>query len=234
MSQTPQRPFVPQQTPPAPRESTRAVEFKLGRPFVHGVRPEKRAVPPRPAVKAAPVAQPVRTAPPPLPLVYDPPAPTPPSETEAVISPQRTESLAPIEQFLHTDSFVQDEIAGIAEYSYELPPVEHFMDAVPDDETSDTAEWGEADWRQFDWRSAAALGDAGDPEATNAWRETDWEKAPTPARDARDTAAKAIADALDGIARRIREGNLEVPSPGSVASPADIAATLAKLLGVER
>jgi hypothetical protein len=139
--------------------------------------------------------------------------------------------------------------------SYELPPVEHFMDAVAEDgaapggngdpithafdpapEDADAAapEWGDTDWAQYDWRAAAALGEGADPAATSAWSETDWENASLPARDVRETAAKAIADALDGIARRIRDGELVVPSTGAGANPAAIAATLAALLGVKR
>lgn len=236
MKHTPQRPFVP--TPGSrPRiETAGALAFRIAHPFVHGTRPVKSAgnAPPSPP-------------PPPLPLVYVPPVNAPPP----------MDTLAPIEQFLHAEPAVQSEPPGIDEYAYELPPVEHFMDRepeesgfgstgseepateAPDGELAgevDTSEWSAADWQQFDWRSAAALGDASDPAASNAWSETDWEKAPPPpsGRDVRDSAAKAIADALDGIARRIREGDLSLPSPGSVSSPADIAATLAALLGVKR
>jgi len=166
------------------------------------------------------------------------------------------ERLSPIEDFLHARTSAEGEPAGIEDYGYELPPVEHFMDAPPGDASvafegndepvaqtprsapsgePDTSEWSEADWQQFDWRSAAALGDATDPAASSAWRETNWENAPPKGRDGpAETAAKAIADALDGIARRIREGDLSLPSPGSINGPGDIAATLAALLGVKR
>jgi hypothetical protein len=165
------------------------------------------------------------------------------------------ETLAPIEQFLETEPARIEPMPGITEYSYELPGVEHFVDAPAEDTRMTSAEstqasdeyfpdvgevqsaeteWGEAEWQQFDWRSAASLGEAGDPAASDAWLDTDWDKSPMPPAAKRESAAKAIADALDGIARRIREGELAIPSPGSGATPADIAATLAKLLGGNR
>ena len=84
------------------------------------------------------------------------------------------------------------------------------------------------------------VADDSDPDANDAWSETDWDKASPPpsspptGRLTPQSAAKAIADALDGIARRIREGDLSLPSQGSLTSAADIAATLAALLGVKR
>jgi hypothetical protein len=145
----------------------------------------------------------------------------------------------------------------------DLPPIEHFIDPLPEvaafaptDEEfygaqrysgqTDTdsgagraeTEWIETDWQQYDWRSAAALGETGNPddEASVAWAATDWEgrlpvsRAPPGTRGAAD----AIASALDEIAQRIRNGDLSLPSPGTVTDPAAIAATLAALLGVKR
>jgi hypothetical protein len=117
--------------------------------------------------------------------------------------------------------------AGNGELAVQEPGLEQTeADAV-------APEWGDTDWAQYDWRSAAALGEA-DHAASSAWSETDWENASPPARDVRETAAKAIADALDGIARRIRDGELAIPAPGPGVNPATIAATLAALLGVKR
>ena len=97
-------------------------------------------------------------------------------------------------------------------------------------------EWVETDWQQYDWRSAAALGESGatDVEASNAWARTDWDARLPSRREQRQTAADAIASALDQIAQRIRNGDLAVPSPGAVTDPSTIAATLAALLGVRR
>jgi len=152
---------------------------------------------------------------------------------------------------------------GDVQDSDELPPVEHFLDPLPVVERfapdaegalseawpSPTEEiptnggrgasealgtaWGETDWQQYDWRGAAALGETAD-EASNAWAATDWDGSVPRARDLRQTAAHAIASALDQIAAQIREGELSVPGPGGTTDPAKIAATLAALLGVKR
>lgn len=252
MKHTPQRPFVPTPASNPPIESPGGATFRIAHPFVHGARQARTVTATRKPAETAPLAPAPRSAPPPLPLVYEPPADTPPRSQVAT----EAEGLAPIEDFLHAGTPAHGEPAGIEDYGYELPPVEHFMDTPSDDLSAafegnddpiarapggaqpgetDTSEWSEADWQQFDWRSAAALGDATDPEANSAWRETDWEKTPPKDREGpAETAAKAIADALDGIARRIREGDLSLPSPGSINGPADIAATLAALLGVKR
>jgi len=144
----------------------------------------------------------------------------------------------------------------------ELPPVEHFMDPLPGVEafapdvvgalgdstmgrtdyapsatttaTSEEAGWVEDTWQQYDWRAAAALGDGPETEASNEWAATDWDTGAPVAPHEKPSAADAIASALDQIARRIREGELAVPSPGSLTDPAKIAATLASLLGVRQ
>jgi hypothetical protein len=145
----------------------------------------------------------------------------------------------------------------------ELPPVEHFLDPLPpvdkfapapdagpsdawrvagEDPASretrprDPAEagWGETDWQHYDWRSAAALGESGVDEATTEWAATDWDGTGHRPRERRQSAANAIATALDEIARRIREGDLSSSGPGPMTDPATIAATLAALLGVRR
>jgi hypothetical protein len=156
------------------------------------------------------------------------------------------------------DTYASDEVQA----PDELPPVEHFLDPLPvverfapdaegaltDDWPAPTQQlaanggpatepletaWGETDWQRYDWRAAAALGETAD-EASNAWATTDWDGSVPRARDLRQTAAHAIANALDQIAHQIREGELSLPGPGGVTDPAKIAATLAALLGVKR
>ncbi|MEX2109965.1 MAG: hypothetical protein WD802_05150 [Gemmatimonadaceae bacterium] len=267
MQHTPQRPFIPGRTPSAPGKAGPAA-FKLARPFVHGVKRIELQTRNRTALdEVPPPSTTVRSAPPPLPLRYDPPLEAMPAASSVTEAPRaitsspssvfaEPESLAPIEQYLQTEPVYSRDASVFGDDSYELPPVEHFMDAVGEggvgallgngelvtqepglEQTEADAlapEWGDTDWAQYDWRSAAALGEAADPAASSAWSETDWENASLPARDVRETAAKAIADALDGIARRIRDGELVVPSTGEGANPAAIAATLAALLGVKR
>jgi hypothetical protein len=167
----------------------------------------------------------------------------------------RVEAPASIADFLAPETSF--ETTSPVDHSHELPPIEHFTEAAeeqgiyagegsaesadpfaagePEAEV-DSFGWEETDWQRYDWRSAAALGEATDPEASSAWAQTDWGIAGAPQpKDPRESAARAIADALDGIARRIREGDLALPSAaGAVPDPATIAATLAALLGVKR
>jgi hypothetical protein len=145
----------------------------------------------------------------------------------------------------------------------ELPPVEHFIDELPAvDHFAPESEgasqgngagasgaleasraqrpepfdsgWLETEWQHFDWRAAAALGETANDEASTAWAATDWGGTVPKTGDLRQTAADAIATALDEIAKRIREGDLAVPGSGPMADPSTIAATLAALLGVKR
>ncbi len=141
----------------------------------------------------------------------------------------------------------------------ELPPVEHFMDPLPEVDifapdtnaaSSDSARseippaavnaadaletgWLETDWQHYDWHAAAALGEGVD-DATRAWATTDWDGAAARQRDPAPPTASSIATALDEIARRLRDGELGVPGSGATTDPATIAATLAALLGVRR
>jgi hypothetical protein len=264
---TPHRPFVPERTPAAPRKATGPGAFRLARPFVHGAE-RNQPIANRTSAAQAPHSSPsVRSAPPPLPLVYEPPVEARPAGNDATQARSldtlsastvfaAPESLAPIEKYLQTEPEYARDASSFEGSSYELPPVEHFMDGFPEeagiaagdngelmtlqaalqetDANAEAPEWGDTDWLQYDWQSAAALGEGADSAASSAWSETEWENAPAPMREIRQTAAKAIADALDGIARRIRDGELVIPSPGSVPDPAAIAATLAALLGVKR
>jgi hypothetical protein len=144
----------------------------------------------------------------------------------------------------------------------ELPPVEHFIDELPavdhfapdnlpalqangsaesgaldlgaDALTASDSGWLETDWQHYDWRAAAALGEAANDEASSAWATTDWGGGAQMAAGLRQTAAHAIAKALDEIAKRIRDGDLSVPGGSPMADPATIAATLSALLGVRR
>lgn len=221
MPERPQRPFVPHRTPSESREPAAASEFRIAPPFVHkGARGNREA--------------------------------QPASISDFLV----VEETASIADFLAPETSFET-TSPVAE-SYELPPIEHFTESA-EDQGMYTAEgiaaqfadpfaagdpaaepdsfgWEETDWQRYDWRSAAALGETTDPEASSAWAQTDWGIAGAPQpKDPRESAARAIADALDGIARRIREGDLALPSaPGGVPDPATIAATLAALLGVKR
>jgi hypothetical protein len=253
VSQRPQRPFVPHRTPKESREQTAPAEFRIAQPFVHrGAR--ARENPPASisdflAVDEAASSESVSEAPASISAFFaDEPAPI--SDFMRVDPPASIADFLAPETSFETMSPVDD--------SYELPPIEHFTEAVEDqgmytragsvaergdpfasgepEAEADSFGWEETDWQRYDWRSAAALGETSDPEASSAWAQTDWGIAGSPQpRDSRESAARAIADALDGIARRIREGDLVIPpAPSAVPDPATIAATLAALLGVKR
>jgi hypothetical protein len=229
VQQQPQRPFVPHRTPIASRPVTTRSEFRLSRPFVPGSsREEADAVDTPSVVEVASVYQVDR------------------------------EQLPPIEVFL------DDQASPGYEESRELPPVEHFLDPLPEaasfapdadgaliEESAAAVEyaspadagrsatetgWGVEDWQQYDWRAAATLGEGAESQASNEWATTDWDVGrPAAGNDKKPSAAQALANALDQIARQIREGDLTMPSPaGALTDPGAFAATLAALLGVRR
>jgi len=239
VSQKPQRPFVPHRTPTHPRPAITASEFRLYTPFVPGALRETVGVN--------------------VPL----------GSTSVAEAQSDVNVLRPIEDFLDISppsvpayQPVAEDLPDVADFegeADELPPVEHFIDSLPDvDEFAsagepgstgngatkenpstahavDTGEsgWGETDWQHYDWRAAAALGETANEEASSAWATTDWDAAAPRARELRKTAAQAIAKALDEIAQRIRAGEVVAPGNGAL-DPTNIAATLAALLGAKR
>jgi hypothetical protein len=216
------RPFIPHRTPKSAMQTISSSEFRLSRPFVPG------------AERASVATFRLETA----------------SQTVAASS----RSLRPIDDFL--------DLSEAKEVVDELPPLEHFLDPLPpigefaadasgavgdesaaaasyvSESATETApvetEWVEDDWQRYDWRAAAALGDGVESEASQEWATTDWDSRSPRSLDDKPSAAQSIANALDRIARQIREGGLPVLPQGGVTDPAGIAATLAALLGVKR
>ena len=263
MSNTPHRPFVPKKTPAERPTPGAAQDFRVVRPFVHGqarsYQAEANVVDAKRTEAIAEVdAKPVGSIADFLALdtpsaMTDFESPGAGAEAEALVS------TSSITDYLAAGQ-VYESVPYQVESDYELPPIEHFTDTISEDPSEeatpqpeaysdsfmdpfggetqappDPSGWGETDWQRYDWRSAAALGDAGDKAASSAWAQTDWGNPGTSAKDSRDSAARAIADALDGIVRRIRDGDLIIPPPpASVPDPATIAATLAALLGIRR
>ena len=252
MSQSPHRPFVPHLTPKRAAPAISLSEFRLSRPFVPGseresvvpeTRPQPRSVMPGIEDFAVSTSESRAESTHSLPGIRDFLDRSPPSVTPAM-SEWDDQSYGP----------VNDEDAD------EPPPVEHFMDPLPGvgeyardsanafDEAlaltdegpvlnapaPDVSGWVETDWQQFDWRAAAALGEGAESEASNDWAATNWDAGTRRAKDVEPSTAQSIASALDQIARQIREGQLGVPAPGTVADPATLAATLAALLGIKR
>lgn len=103
---------------------------------------------------------------------------------------------------------------------------------------SDAEGWAMTGWQNFDWSGAAALGARTQEadEAGSAWNTLDW-SAPLPhsekARTAREEAppsADEVASALDGIARRIRSGELSIDQVSATPPEAAMAAAIAAML----
>lgn len=150
--------------------------------------------------------------------------------------------------FVHGRATVQAEVPeeklpSIDEFLDTTPAIEKFAPESPEPERASEWSWGGeppaarsepvSDWESFDWNSAATLGSAPPDAAAEAWASTDWSE-PGGSREARQSAAEALARALDQISRRIRAGELRVPGPDTIQDDAAIAATLAALLGIRR
>ena len=230
MLHLPQRPFIPHRTPNKPRSTPGVSEFHVSRPFVPGFGTQAGMI------------------------MGEPPT----ISTEAAMRLPRIEQFLMVEAPPVTRRISEsvESFSDELEEPDDLPPLEHFLDPLPpvtqfatnefpneasraneqvasEHRAKVEAEWEETDWQNFDWRSAAALGETGESEASNAWAATDWEAGSPRAKPARPTAAQAIANALDQIAERIRAGEI-VPTPGGAADPASIAATLASILGIRQ
>ena len=148
---------------------------------------------------------------------------------------------------------VEAELPSIDEFLDHVPPIEKFAPAAGGGEREEPTgsdwpswggeavpfgspaadAWGSSDWQGYDWDGAARLGAAPPDAAAEAWASTDWSE-PKESQRVRRSAAEALAQALDQIARRIRAGELRVPGPETVQDDAAIAATLAALLGIKR
>lgn len=146
-------------------------------------------------------------------------------------------------------SHAEPEIPSIDEFLDESPPIEQFAPAplAAQGSAGDWPSWGNdagndlqnpgeaarEEWQGFDWGSAARLGSAPPDPAADAWASTDWTE-PAGGKESRQSAAEALARALDQISRRIRAGELRVPGPEATQDDAAIAGTLAALLGIRR
>jgi len=232
---SPDRPFIPRPTPTKAQPALGAADFTLSRPFVPGAEKDRIASLRIESEIDASVA--VTTVLPPIEKFID--------------SSARVANNVALDDEAFAEEYESEED--------ELPPVEHFIDPMPAVEDFDTeanaaaepdyaetessignpvladsatTDWVETDWQRYDWRAAAALGDTGENEASNAWASTDWD-APRSV-EAKATAPDAIATALDQIAQKLREGDLALPGHGTVSDPATVVATLAALLGIKR
>lgn len=174
------------------------------------------------------------------PYVERPATPTPRADARFVLAPP----------------YVLGRIAAIPERK--LPSIDEFLDHVPSIEqfapAADAVEGRESEWgwggeaasapeaktgwagddlQGYDWGGAARLGAAPPDAAAKEWASTDWSE-PGGSQQSRQSAADALAHALDQIARRIRAGELRLPGADTVRDDTAIAATLAALLGIKR
>ncbi|HUQ47772.1 MAG TPA: hypothetical protein VM053_05940 [Gemmatimonadaceae bacterium] len=158
-------------------------------------------------------------------------------------------TLPSIQEFL-------DDLPSIEEFvddrPVELPPIADFVAdgfraEAPrqtrdgdwfEQEEHDADGWAVAGWQDFDWTGAARLGARSQitDEANSAWDTLDWSDVPvrTPQSTNRvDTAspsADEVARALDGIAQRIRSGELVLDQLSETQPEAAMAAALATLM----
>lgn len=145
----------------------------------------------------------------------------------------------------------QDSLPSIDEFLDELPPIEDFI-AVEPAESYEYPEphaaapdegiaglpvatgipaaapegWAPAEFQSYDWDSLAALTRQGQRQtAAESWSDADW---PSPSEV--PPTADEVANALDGIARRIRSGELVIENLYGTQPEAAMAAALAILL----
>lgn len=161
----------------------------------------------------------------------------------------RFDAMPSIQDFL-------DELPSIDDFidvsSSELPSIDDFLasEAVEASKRSQTdagqqsdfdAEgWAIAGWQSFNWSGAAALGVRSQERSPvpDSWDTKEWSAAPlaqSPGAGRRSTSdmppsADEVARALDGIARRIRSGELLIDQLSGTPPEAAMAAAIAALL----
>ena len=100
-------------------------------------------------------------------------------------------------------------------------------------EREQSGAWILEEWEQYDWKKAAAL--TGDPSvvaAQQAWGDLDWDGGA--GGESRQRPPEVVASILEGIARRIRAGEVRVGGAPGMTDEAALTAVLAALLGVRR
>ena len=102
-------------------------------------------------------------------------------------------------------------------------------------EREQSGAWILEEWEQYDWKKAATL--TADPDivaAQQAWGDLDWDDDDRARTGSRQRAPEMVATILEGIARRIRSGDLRVNGSPGMTEEAALTAALAALLGVRR
>ncbi len=162
-------------------------------------------------------------------------------------APRKVDALPSIQEFLDDLPSIEDFVdhsAGlppVTDFVAEERPVEAPQNARDADwfqqEEYDADGWAVAGWQDFDWTGTAALGarSEDDQEADSAWDTSEWNAGDHDAAQASreghaPPSADEVASALDGIARRIRSGELVIDQLSGTPPEAAMAAALATLL----
>jgi hypothetical protein len=127
------------------------------------------------------------------------------------------------DELLSIDEYLEDYSGDVAEFDESAPATDY-----------DEAGWAVADWQSFDWSGAAMLGSRGSSEPTAGSRSrpgSDVDMTDHAQRSREITpSADEVARALDGIAQRIRSGELAIEKLTGAPPEAAMAAALAALL----
>ena len=153
-----------------------------------------------------------------------------------------------------TPSRDKEQLPSIDQFLDELPSIDDFLDTSPESfaplpvdmgeavETVATqtqpgpraaeAGWADGAWQSYDWSSLASLNRHTPLASEQTWGETEWPSDPQPMSTGGSVTpgADEIADALDGMARRIRSGELVIDNLSGTPPEAAMAAALAVLL----
>jgi len=143
----------------------------------------------------------------------------------------KEEALPPIEDFLDDLPSIDDFLASD---DFVPPPV--FEEYTPEPQVRVESEegWAAGSWQSYDWSSVSALNRSTSSavDSADAWSDSEWpDPVSPPSFDSSNTpGADEIADALDGIAHRIRTGELVIDNLYGTPPEAAMAAALAVLL----
>lgn len=163
-----------------------------------------------------------------------------PAERSVGVAAPAVDEIPSIDAFLDElppiEDFLMVEAADVMEYA--APPVD-MMEELPEPEVESPSEegWARGSWQSYDWGSVAALSrNASEPvDVSESWSDTRWPLDVGSQYSSGETTPNAdeIADALDGIARRIRSGELVIDNLRGTPPEAAMAAALAILLKMQ-
>ena len=149
--------------------------------------------------------------------------------------PAAREEIPSIDEFLDELPAIEDFLLVDEEPAYAAPMADYADESPTQPEWEEPAPlavgadgWATGSWQSFDWSSAASLNRSGESGET-AWQETDWPSS-IPGDSAASPTPDEVADALDGIARRIRSGELVIDNLKGTPPEAAMAAALAVIL----